>query len=140
VGATFGPGTTEDGWFGMPDNCAVDADGRLWITIDGNSGKVTGRADGVWAMETEGDARGTSKLFFRCPAGAEMCGPEFTPDGKAFFLAVQHPGEDGDNWLEFGRVSTFDDPSTRWPDFKEGMPPRPAVVVVTKEDGGQIGA
>jgi hypothetical protein len=140
VGATFGPGTTEDGWFGMPDNCAVDPQGRLWISTDGNSGKATGRSDGVWAIETDGEARGNSKLFFRCPAGAELCGPKFTPDGKTLFVAVQHPGDDGADWPEFGRVSTFDDPSTRWPDFKDGVPPRPSIVVITKEDGGDIGA
>jgi secreted PhoX family phosphatase len=140
VGATFGAGTTKDGWFGMPDNCAVDPQGRLWISTDGNSGKATGRTDGVWAMEIEGESRGTSKLFFRCPAGAELCGPMFTPDGKTLFVAVQHPADDGDQWPEFGRVSTFEDPSTRWPDFKEGMPPRPSIVVITKADGAEIGA
>ena len=93
VGATFNPNTSKDGWFGMPDNCAVDALGRLWVSTDGNYPKRTGRSDGLWAMETEGPARATSKLFFRCPHGAEMCGPEFTPDGTTLFLAVQHPGE-----------------------------------------------
>jgi hypothetical protein len=29
VGATFSSATTKDGWFGMPDNCAVDNMGRL---------------------------------------------------------------------------------------------------------------
>ena len=140
VGATFGAGTSKDGWFGMPDNCAVDPQGRLWVSTDGNSGKATGRADGVWAMEIAGEARGNSKLFFRCPACAELCGPMFTPDGKTLFVAVQHPGDDGADWPEFGRISTFDDPSTRWPDFKDGMPPRPSVVVITKEDGAEIGA
>jgi hypothetical protein len=82
--------------------------------------------------------RGTSKLFFRCPVGAELCGPELTPDDATFFVAVQHPGESGDEWKAFGRVSTFDDPSTRWPDFKPGMPPRPAIVAITKRGGGKI--
>ena len=67
----------------MPDNCAVDGEGRLWIATDGNSGSKTGRTDGVWALETEGEARATGKLFFRCPAGAELCGPMFTPDDAA---------------------------------------------------------
>lgn len=138
VGATFSSATTKDGWFGMPDNCAVDADGRLWISTDGNSDKATGRSDGLWALETAGEARATSKLFFRCPAGAEMCGPMFTPDLETLFVAVQHPGDDGPQWKAFGRASTFDDPSTRWPDFKPGVPPRPSVVVITRSGGGKI--
>jgi len=138
VGATFSSATTKDGWFGMPDNCAVDADGRLWISTDGNSDKATGRADGLWAIETAGEARATSKLFFRCPAGAEMCGPMFTPDLETLFVAVQHPGDDGPKWKAFGRASTFDDPSTRWPDFQPGMPPRPSVVAITRTGGGKI--
>src|SRR5688572_20637390 len=87
------PATTKDGWFGMPDNAAIDAEGRLWVATDGNSPKVTGRADGMWAVETEGAARGTSKLFYRVPNGAELCGPMPTPDLETFFVAVQHPGE-----------------------------------------------
>jgi len=132
VGATFNARTSQDGWFGMPDNCAIDADGRLWISTDGNSPTATGRNDGVWAMETEGEARGTSKLFFKCPFGAELCGPEFTPDGETFFVAIQHPGE--------GRGSTFEQPLTRWPDFAPGMPPRPSVVAITRKGGGRIGS
>lgn len=133
VGATFNPNTSSDGWFACPDNCAVDADGRLWIATDGNSPGKTGRSDGLWAMETEGAARGTSKLFFRCPRGAEMCGPTLTPDVETFFVAVQHPGESEDD-----TESTFDDPSTRWPDFDSKTPPRPAIVAITKKGGGKI--
>jgi uncharacterized protein len=130
VGASFSTSTTANGWFGMPDNCALDADGRLWIATDGNNKKATGRTDGLWGLETEGEQRGTSKLFFRCPVGAEMCGPMFTPAGDTLFLAVQHPGDAG--------LPTFETPATRWPDFTDGMPPRPSVVVVTKQGGGKI--
>ena len=137
VGASFNPATSKDGWFGMPDNCAVDAEGRLWIATDGNSPAKTGRADGVWAIETEGAARGTSKLFFRCPNGAELCGPYFTPDMETLFVAVQHPGE-ADEDDPKAAPATFENPSTRWPDFKDGVPPRPSVVAITRKGGGKI--
>ena len=42
-------------------------------------------------------------------------------------------------WAPFRRNSTFEDPATRWPDFKPGMPPQPAVVLVTPKNGGTIG-
>jgi secreted PhoX family phosphatase len=128
VGASFNAATTEDGWFGMPDNVAIDVKGRLWVATDGQSPSSTGRADGLWAIETEGPARGTAKHFFHVPTDAEMCGPRFTPDLETLFLAVQHPGEE----------STFANPSTRWPDFKPGIPPRPSIVVITKKHGGKI--
>ncbi|MGB3388979.1 MAG: PhoX family phosphatase [Pseudaminobacter sp.] len=138
VGASFSTSTTANGWFGMPDNCAVDSAGRLWISTDGNSPKATGRTDGLWAVDTEGEARATSKLFFRVPVGAEMCGPLFTPDDETAFVAVQHPGDGGDDWEGFGRPSYYEDLSTRWPDFKDGMPVRPAVVAITRQGGGKI--
>lgn len=138
VGATFNSATTKDGWFGMPDMCAIDADGRLWIGTDGMDEKSTGRTDGLYALDTDGPARGLSKLFYRCPVGAELCGPMPTPDLETFFVAIQHPGEGGTDWSKFGRPSTFDDPATRWPDFDPAMPPRPAIVAITRRGGGKI--
>ncbi|WP_192966293.1 PhoX family protein [Phycobacter azelaicus] len=140
VGAQWNPETSENGWFSSPDNCAFDTDGRLWISTDQGSGwGRTGKSDGLYALETEGDLRGTSKLFFRCPVGGELCGPYFTNDNETLFLAVQHPGTDGTKALKgFERASTFEDPATRWPDFDPKMPPRPSVVVVTKKGGGKI--
>lgn len=129
-GATWNPLTTENGWFGSPDNCAIDPSGRLWVSTDGN--EKTGASDGLWAVETTGERRGTSRAFFRAPVGAEVCGPKFTPDGQTLFVAVQHPG-DGDG-------ATFEAPTTRWPDFKEGVPPRPSVVAIRNIDGGKVGA
>jgi secreted PhoX family phosphatase len=133
VGATFSSETSKNGWFGMPDNCAFDSRGRLWVATDGNNAKSTGRADGLWSLETEGASRGTSKHFFRVPVGAELCGPCFTPDDETLFVAVQHPGEQ-----EEGAAIDFDNPITRWPDFKDDLPPRPAVVVITRTGGGKI--
>jgi secreted PhoX family phosphatase len=143
IGAMWNPATTENGWFACPDNVAIDHRGRLWTATDqgGAWKKASGTADGIYAVDTKGAARGTSKMFFRVPVGAEMCGPVFTPDDKALFCAIQHPSADGtEAWAPFGRKSTFADPATRWPDFKPDMPVRPSVVVVTKQDGGVIGS
>ncbi|MCB1738381.1 MAG: PhoX family phosphatase [Gammaproteobacteria bacterium] len=140
--AQWNPATSEQGWFACPDNCAIDPQGRLWVSTDqGNAWKGTsGTADGVWAVETEGHGRGTGRMFLRVPVGAEMCGPCFTPDGKTLFVAVQHPAVDGArDYPGFERSSSFEDPATRWPDFDPQMPPRPSVVVITKDDGGEIG-
>ena len=58
---------------------------------------------------------------------------------KAFFLSVQHPSADAtEDWDEFGRKSTFDDPATRWPDFDDKMPPRPSVIQITRKDGSDF--
>jgi len=139
VGALWNPATSENGWFACPDNATTDSDGRLWISTDQGEPWPTGRADGLYALETEGMRRGTGKLFFRCPVGGEMCGPRFTPDQETLFVAVQHPGTDAtDRYQGFERASTFADPATRWPDFDPNMPPRPSVLVITKIGGGKI--
>lgn len=136
VGATFNPSTSARGWFSAPDNCVFDALGRLWVATDGN---MQGGVDGLFALDTDGAARGRSRQFFSAPVGAELCGPCFTPDLETLFLAVQHPGQTESASLGQG-ISTYDNPSTRWPDFVDGRPPRPAIVVITRKGGGRIGA
>lgn len=140
VGAKWNPTTSEHGWFGSPDNCTIDADGRLWISTDqGSAWPKSGKADGLYGLETQGAGRGTSKLFFRAPVGAELCSPCFTADNETLFLSVQHPATDGvKSYPGFESDSTFEKPATRWPDFQAGMPPRPSVVVITKKGGGKI--
>ncbi len=128
-GAKYHPETSQNGWFGSPDNMAFDKEGRIWIATDG-AAKV-GTADGVWAADTQGPGRALPRYFYRTPLGAELCGPEFNTDCTAYFAAVQHPADT--------KESTFDNPSTRWPDFADGMPPRPSVQVIVKKGGGVIG-
>ena len=130
-GAKYHDDVTEDGWLSCPDNCAVDSRGRLWIATDG-APSAAGFADGIWGTDTVGNGRALTRHFLRTPRGAELCGPFFTPDDKTLFVAVQHPGDE--------KGSTFEKPATRWPDFSPGMPPRPAVVAITKADGGVIGS
>jgi hypothetical protein len=130
VGAQWNPATSENGWLGSPDNCAVDPSGRLWVATDGNE-TTDGAADGLWALGTEGETRGLGRAFFRAPVGAEVCGPRFAPDGRTLFLSVQHPGD--------APGSSFEAPATRWPDFSPADPPRPAVLAIRRTDGGVVG-
>ena len=127
-GASYHDDISPNGWFANPDNCAFDSKGRLWIATDG-AYRAVGVADGLWACDVTGEARGLTKHFLRTPHQAELCGPFFTPDDSTLFCAVQHPAE----------RTNFDEPATRWPDFQDGVPPRPSLVVITRDDGGPIG-
>ncbi len=124
----YGVGTSERGWLACPDNLAFDRQGRIWITTDGQESAIDA-ADAVYAADCTGPGRAITHAFARGPKGCEMTGPCFTPNSETFFIAVQHPGEG----------STFDEPATRWPDFDAAMPPRSAVVAITRDDGGVIG-
>jgi secreted PhoX family phosphatase len=127
--ARYASPVSDNGWVAAPDNVAFDPKGRIWISTDGQD-DAAGFNDSLYAAAVSGPSRGATRAFFNGPAGSEICGPCFTPDGRTLFLAVQHPG-DG---------STFDKPSTRWPDFQDGMPPRSSVVAITRNDGGEIGS
>lgn len=126
---------SEHGWFAAPDNCAFDPCGRLWVATDqGRDWGLTGSADGLFACELDADRKDAGvRRFFRAPLGAEVCGPEFTPDGETLFLAVQHPGADG------VAGASYDHPGTRWPDFDNALPARSSVLAITRQNGGPIG-
>ncbi len=116
------------GWLSCPDNFAFDPRGRLWICTDGQDHH--GQAESLYGCDVSGPGRGQLRRILNGPRGAELTGPSFTPDGRSMFLCVQHPAQE--------EGSTFDAPSTRWPDFGEA-PPRPALLVLSREDGREIG-
>lgn len=125
-----GTSVSESGWFVTPDNLTFDQFGNMWVATDGCEDFHF--HDGLWAMPTAGPYRAIPKHFFGCPQGAELCGPEFTPDGTTLFVAIQHPAD--------AEGSLYDNPSHRWPDFNENLPPRPTVLAIRKDDGGIVGS
>lgn len=113
---------------GAPDNVAFDNAGNLWISTDGAPSAIKYN-DGLFVVPVEGSERGHVQQFFSTAGGSEVCGPEFTPDNKTLFLAIQHPAEG----------SLFEMPSNRWPDNNRNLPPRPSVITVTHNGGKSIG-
>ena len=138
----WNPATSANGWFASPDNCAFDAAGDLWVTTDqGETWAKSGTADGVWAVGTEGDARGTGQDVLPRAGRRRDVRPLLhagRQDAVRGGAASRHRRRQGLGQVR--RASTFEDPATRWPDFQPGMPPRPSVVAITKDDGGVIGA
>ena len=111
-----------------PDNLAFDERGNVWIATDGQPHTLSIN-DTLFAVPSSGAQRGNVQPFLSVPRGAEVCGPEFTPDFETLFVNVQHPGE---------ASAGPDNPQSLWPDG--AWPPLPSLVVVTKTGGGRIGS
>jgi secreted PhoX family phosphatase len=111
---------------GAPDNIVFDLAGNAWVATDGAASAIK-LNDGLFAIPTAGAERGRVQQFFSTVRGSEVCGPEFTPDNRTLFLAIQHPGEGG----------TFDEPISDWPD-RQGLP-RPSVITIQAFDSRPIG-
>lgn len=111
---------------GSPDNLALDRHDHLWIVTDGR--QPGGHHNGCFVVPTRGPERGRPRQVMSAPAGAEVCGCAFTPDGSTLFLAIQHPGEGG----------TLERPVSSWPDGP-GHVPRPSVIALRREDGEPLG-
>jgi uncharacterized protein len=75
------------------------------------------------------------------PNECEITGICETPDGKAIFVNIQHPGED----VPQANLADNTKWTSYWPDAVKGKAgavparPRSATIVITKNDGGQVG-
>jgi len=118
------------GKISCPDNITFDNRGNLWISTDGQPGStdIGNVNDAVHAVPTTGPDRGYLRQFLSGPRGCEVCGPEFSTNGRTFFAAIQHPGEGG------GVPNTV----SKWPDGTGFA--RPSVVTVQHEDNRPVGA
>jgi uncharacterized protein len=108
----------------------------------------------MWFIPTSGENAGNAYLFAMGPMDSELTGPFFTADQQTLFLAVQHPGEtngirtnnmiefrkyamktpDGQDFTQFRKVPI----GSNWPTKEADAPPKPAVVVVRRNDRGAI--
>lgn len=146
-------GLNDNNDFSSPDGMWFDTRGVLWIqTDDGAYTDVTNcmmlaalpgtLGDGTTATTSNGQqtivgAKVTDenlRRFLVGPKECEITGIAMTPDNKAIFINVQHPGEDS---------SSYDKPSSHWPATQidpsnTTARPRSATVVITRKDGGVI--
>jgi uncharacterized protein len=131
---------TDDGAYTDVTNCMLLAclpgsvgDGQK-ITVTNLDGTVSKAVDTYIGAEL-----GESKLkrFLVGPKDCEITGVAETPDGKALFVNIQHPGED--TTLADFAAGNF---NSYWPDGNTANKKRPrsATIVITRNDGGLIGA
>ena len=115
-----------DNMFNSPDGIGFDQDGRLWIQTDGNysnEGEFAGMGNNQ--MLCADPNSGEIRRFATGPIACEITGLTFSPDQRAVFIGVQHPGEKrAPSHFPAGGNST----------------PRSTIMVVRREDGGVIGA
>ena len=82
------------------------------------------------------------KRFLVGPSDCEITGCAETPDGKALFVNIQHPGET----ISAANVANPAAYLSHWPGnagYGAGgatARPRSATIVITKNDGGLIGS
>ncbi|MBX3302545.1 MAG: PhoX family phosphatase [Nitrospira sp.] len=126
--------------YGSPDGIYVDPSDRLWVQTDVsastiNSGSYAGFGNNVM-LAVDPETRETRR-FLVGPAGCEVTGVMVTPDERAMFVGIQHPGERPDDLPgDPANPKQF----SSWPDGPSGGRPRSACIVITKDDGGKIGS
>ncbi len=115
-----------DNMFNAPDGLSFDADGRLWIQTDGknnNKGDFVGMGNNQMLV---GDPdTGEIRRFLVGPIASEVTGLCWSPDQKAMFVGIQHPGVNGN--------------TSHFPAGGDSLA-RSSVIVITRKDGGVIGA
>ena len=96
----------------------ADARGRLLIGTD-TGGPVGALAQTLWAVEGGG-----ATALYGAPRAAGIGGVAVSPDGGTIFTLARRPG------AEPG--ASFERPSTRWPQFEPGVPPRSALLSLSR--------
>jgi len=129
-------GINKENTFNSPDGLGFDRQGRLWIQTDGNySNKDVYEGQGNNQMLVADPGTGELRRFLTGPKGCEVTGITWTPDQRFVFVNIQHPGEGQ------GLKESQEQPLavSSWPDGARATRPRPATVVIWKDDMGIVG-
>jgi hypothetical protein len=148
-------------WIETDDNTYTDQTNCMLLAAvpgrqgDGGAINVVNKADGSPNRAVTGDKSVntymgrkmtdvTFKRFLTAPVGAEVTGLTESPDGRALFVNIQHPGENTTSAQFTSRIF-----ESNWPGNGSGVTaygaggasarPRSATIVITKNDGGVIG-
>jgi uncharacterized protein len=124
--------------YGSPDGLSIDAGGLMWIQTDISTsvlGKGSYKDMGHNMMLVADPATGQTKRFMTGPAGCEITGVTFTPDRRAVFINIQHPGETASERSDPAKPQAI----SNWPDGPGGGRPRSATVAIWRKDGGVVG-
>ena len=156
-------GLSADNDFSSPDGLWFSHTGLLWIETDDSAytdtsncmllAAIPGRVGdgGTRTIDShQGDQHktitthigaraneSTLRRFMVGPVDCEITGLAESPDGRALFVNIQHPGE-----TTTGKDFDIANPSTylsHWPAGGDARP-RSATIVITRDDGGRIGA
>ncbi len=125
--------------FGSPDGIYVAPSGRLWIQTDVSTSTINAGAYAGFGhnqMLCADPESGEIRRFLVGPKQCEITGVFVTPDERAMFVGIQHPGETAD---ESPNDPLDPKKNSDWPDGPTGGRPRSACIVITKNDGGRIG-
>lgn len=140
--ATNLSGLTTLNQFASPDGLVFDDRGILWIQTDNGADEVEEYTnDQMLALIPSAlvdSANDVSVLnstnqhllrrFFVGPNNCEVTGLAYTPDYTSFFANIQHPA----NW-------PFSSNAAEATPAAVDIRPRAATVVITKDDGGEVG-
>jgi secreted PhoX family phosphatase len=156
-------GLTADNYFSSPDGLWFARSGLLWIQTDDHTyrdvsncmllaavpGKVGDGGTRTIVNRDEDKERpmtthmgkaadaDTLRRFLVGPVDCEITGLAESPDGRALFINIQHPGETTQS-----KNFNINDPASylsHWPAGGKTRP-RSATIVITRKDGGSIGA
>lgn len=116
------PNIHAENMFNSPDGLTIDNFGRVWIQTDGNTsdtGDFAGHGNNQ--MLCGDPVTGEIRRFLVGPIGCEITGQVFSTDHRTMMVGIQHP-------------------TGNWPNAKRDGVPRSSIIVISRDDGGIIGA